>query len=124
MVKKAITLPSASKLPYSPAVRAGDYVFVSGQTGYKDWAGNEVKGIEAQTRQCFENMNLVLKAAGSSLDDVVKTTVFLSDAADFSKMNGVYESYFPKNPPARSTIQAGMVIPGMLVEIDCIAYTA
>jgi 2-iminobutanoate/2-iminopropanoate deaminase len=124
MPKKAITLPSASQLPYSPAVRAGDYVFVSGQTGYKDWAGQEVTGIEAQTKQCLENVKLVLQAAAATLDDVVKVTVFLSDAGYFTKMNEVYQSYFPKAPPARSTIQAGMVIPNMVIEIDCIAYTA
>jgi 2-iminobutanoate/2-iminopropanoate deaminase len=124
MPKKAITLPTSSTLPYSPAVRAGDYVFVSGQTGYKDWSGNEVKGIEAQTKQCLENIKLVLQTAASSLDDVVKVTVFLNDANDFARMNEVYQSYFPKTPPARSTIQAGMVITNMLVEIDCVAYTA
>jgi len=124
MPKKAIALPAATQVPYSPAVRAGDYVFVSGQTGYKDWSGKEITGIEAQTRQCFENTKLVLQAAAASLEDIVKVTVFLSDAADFAKMNEVYKTYFPKAPPARSTIQAGMVIPGMLIEIECIAYTA
>jgi reactive intermediate/imine deaminase len=123
MPKRAITLPSASPLPYSPAVRAGEFLFISGQTGYKDWSGNEVLGIEAQTRQCFENIKLVLQASGSSLEDVVKVTVFLSDSGHFAKMNEVYKSYFPKAPPARSTVQAGMVIPGMLIEIECIAYT-
>ncbi len=124
MPKKVITLPSTSQLPYSPAVRAGEYIFVSGQTGYRDWTGNEVTGIEAQTKQCFENIKLVLQASASSLDDIVKVTVFLSDAGDFARMNEVYKSYFPKVPPARSTIQAGMVLPGMLVEIECIVYTA
>ena len=71
MGKEVITVPNAPKLPFSPAIRAGDYIFVSGQVGFIDAGGKEVKGIEAQTRQCLENIKQVLEAAGSSLNEVV-----------------------------------------------------
>lgn len=111
-------------VPVSPAIRAGDYIFVSGQPGFMDVGGKEVKGIEAQTRQCLENMRQILKAAGSSLNDVVKVTVFLRDASYFAPMNEVYRTYFPKDHPARSAVVTGLVVPNMLVEIECIAYSA
>ena len=123
MVKKAITVPGAPKLPFSPAIRAGDYIFVSGQLGLTDVQGRELKGIEAQTKQCLENMKGVLTAAGSSLGDVVKVTVFLRSEKDFAKMNEVYQSYFTKDQPARSTIITGLVLPNMLIEMECIAYS-
>jgi len=114
----------AVKLPFSPAVRAGDYVFVSGQKGIRNpETGELIEGIVGQTRQCMENMNRALAAVGSSLDDVVKVTVFLGDVADYADMNEVYRSYFPKELPARSTAVTGLVIPNMLIEIDCIAYS-
>lgn len=123
MAKKVITVPNAPKLPYSPAIRSGDFIFVSGQVGFIDSAGKEVKGIEAQTRQCLENIKQVLSAAGSSLNDVVKVTVFLNNASDFNQMNEVYRSYFPKEYPDRSTVVTIPVIPYMLVEIECVAYS-
>ena len=123
MVKKVITLPDAPKLPFSPAIRAGDYIFVSGQIGHVDAQGREVKGIEAQVKQCLENMKKVLAAAGSFLEDVVKVTVFLRNEKDFARMNEVYQDYFAKDQPARSTVIAGLVLPSMLIEIDCIAYS-
>ena len=124
MAKEVITVPNAPKRPFSPAIKAGDYIFVSGQGGFVDAEGKEVKGIEAQTRQCLENVKQVLKAAGASLDDVVKVTVFLRNASDFAKMNEVYRSYFPTGQPARSTAVTGLAIPNMLLEIECIAYYA
>jgi len=123
MVKKVITVPDAFKLPFSPAIRAGDYIFVSGQIGHVDAQGREVKGIEAQLKQCLENMKRVLAAAGSSLEDVVKVTVFLRNEKDFARMNEVYQGYFAKDQPARSTVIAGLVLPSMLIEMDCIAYS-
>ena len=123
MVRKVITLPDAPRLPFSPAIRAGDYIFVSGQLGHTDARGGEAKGIEAQTRQCLENMKRVLAAAGASLDDVAKVTVFLHSEKDFAKMNEVYQSYFVEDRPARSTVIAGLALPSMLIEIDCIAYS-
>ena len=122
MAKKVITIPGAPKLPFSPAIRAGDYIFVSGQVGFVDAKGNEVKGIEAQVRLCLENMKRVLVAAGASLDDVVKVTVFLRNEEDFAKMNETYQGYFPEDKPARSTVIAGLALPTMLVEMECIAY--
>ncbi len=116
-------MPNAPKYPFSPAIRAGDYIFVSGQGGFVDAKGKEVKGIEAQTRQCLENTRQVLETAGSSLDDVVKVTVFLGSVADYAKMNEVYQRYFPKDMPARSTAVTGLVIPGMLIEMECVAYS-
>ena len=122
MVKKVITIPNAPKLPFSPAIRAGDYIFVSGQVGFVDAKGNEIKGIEAQVRLCLENMKRVLVAAGASLDDVVKVTVFLRNEEDFAKMNETYQGYFPEDKPARSTAVTGLVMPNMLIEMDCVAY--
>ena len=122
MKKQVINVPNAPRLPFSAAIRAGDYIFVSGQGGFVDAASREVKGIEAQTRQCLENMKRVLVTAGSSLDDVVKVMVFLGSVGDFARMNEVYQGYFPKDQPARSTAVTGLVIPNMLVEIECIAY--
>lgn len=123
MVKKVITVPGAPKLPFSPAIRAGDYIFVSGQAGFVDAEGKEVKGIKAQTKLCLENIKAVLTAAGCSLDDVVKVTVFLRNQEDFAKMNEVYQSYFVKDRPARSTVVAALALPSMLIELECIAYS-
>ncbi len=123
MVKKeVIIMPKTEGHPYSSAIRAGEYIFLSGQIGSVDDRGNEVKGIEAQTKQCLENMKHVLEVAGSSLGDVVKVAVFLANVNDFAKMNEVYRSYFPKDRPVRSTIITGLVRPDMLIEMECIAY--
>ena len=124
MAKQVIMVPTALPgVPYSPGMKAGDYVFVSGQIGHVDREGNKVEGVEAQTRQTLENMKRVLETAGASLSDVVKTTVFLVKADDFAKMNEVYKSYFTKDFPARSTvIVAALARPEVLVEIECVAY--
>ena len=120
--REFIIMPNTAGGFISPAVRAGDFIFVSGQGGVVDAQGNPVEGIEAQTRQCFENMKQVLQVAGSSLSDVVKVTVFLANIDDFAKMNEVYRGYFPKDAPARSTVITGLVHSDMLIEIECIAY--
>jgi len=122
MSKEVITVPNAPRLPFSPAIRAGDYIFVSGQGGFVDNEGRQVNGIEAQTRQCLENMKRILEVSGSSLSDVVKVTVFLGNVDDFAKMNEVYQRYFPKDYPARSTAVTGLAVPNMLIEMECIAY--
>ncbi len=110
-------------IPFSNGTKAGDYIFVSGQIGHVDSRGKKLEGIEAQTRQVMENIRAVLKAAGASFNDLVKTTVFLTNRDDFAKMNEVYRSYFTKNFPARSTvIIAGLALPEMIVEIESIAY--
>ncbi len=108
-------------LPFSPAIRAGDFVYVSGQVAF-DAAGELVAGgIIPQTRQTMDNLRRILEQAGCTLDDVIKCNVWLADARDFSSFNKVYAGYFPKIPPARSTVQSPMMIDAK-VEIDCIAY--
>jgi 2-iminobutanoate/2-iminopropanoate deaminase len=122
--KQIITSEKAPKAigPYSVAIRYGDLVFTAGQVGL-DPATSEIVagGIEAETRQVLTNLKHVLEAAGSSLDCALKTTVFLQDMAEFSKMNAVYGEFFPKNPPARSTIQVGALPKGAAVEIEVVA---
>lgn len=123
MNKQIVTVPNSPKYPFSPAVRAGDYIFVSGQGGFVDDEGRQINGIQGQTRQCLENMKKVLETAGVSLADVVKVTIFLGSMADFDKMNEVYQSYFPEDDlPARSAAVTGLVVPNMLIEMECIAY--
>ena len=128
MEKEALipaNLPSWVKkmtLPLSPAIKAGGFVFLSGYTGLRDRKTEAlVEGIEAQTRETLEVIKDTLEAAGSSLDKVVKATVFLRNAQDFPKMNQVYHAFFPKDPPARTTLVAGLVLPEILVEIECMA---
>jgi 2-iminobutanoate/2-iminopropanoate deaminase len=107
---------------YSQAVKAGGFVFVSGQVPLNPESKKVVEGgIEAQTKQVLENIKAVVEAAGSSIEKIVKATVFLKDMEDFKKMNDVYCTYFKKIPPARTTVQAQLPMPGLLVEIDAIA---
>jgi 2-iminobutanoate/2-iminopropanoate deaminase len=107
--------------PYSQAIRVGDFVFTAGQLALDPATGKLVEGgIQEQTRQVLRNITTVLEAAGSSLDKVVKTTVFLKDMGDFKAMNGVYGEFFAKEPPARSTVEVDLAL-GALVEIDAIA---
>lgn len=109
-------------LPFSAAVRAGDLLFLSGQIGNIPGTRQLADtGIAGQTRQTFENIKTVLAAAGSSLDRVVKCTVFLTDMRDYAAMNAVYAEYFPKDPPARSTVAGSGLALGARVEIECIA---
>ena len=123
MPKQFITLPSPTPRPFSNAVRAGDYIFVSGTTGnVNPETGAKVIGIEAQTRQCLENIKGILAKTGASLEDVVKCTVFIKDQANFAPMNDIYRRYFVKDLPARSTVVAGLVSPDMVIEIECVAY--
>lgn len=108
--------------PYSVAVKAGDFVFTSGQVGIDPAHGAIVTGgIEAETRQVLKNLTAVLEAAGASLQDVVKTTVFLKDMGDFAVMNGIYAEFFTENPPARSAVQVAALPKGALVEIEAVA---
>ncbi len=109
--------------PYSHAVRAGDFVFVSGQ-GPIDPATNEYSygTIEHETRVVLNNIKLILEAAGASMADVVKCSVFLREGGDFSAMNGVYGEFFGEAKPARTTVESKFANPVMKVEIDCIAY--
>ncbi len=107
--------------PYSQAIKTGDLVFVSGQLGLKP-GDTQISGtIQEQTEQIFRNLKAILKAAGSSLDQIVKTTVFLVDLSDFQAMNEVYAEHVGENRPARSTIEIGALPSGALVEIEAIA---
>jgi 2-iminobutanoate/2-iminopropanoate deaminase len=108
--------------PYSQGVAAGGFLFVSGQIPLDPLTNELVDGgIEAQTEQVLKNLMAVLKEAKMGPDNVVKTTVFLSDLGDFAKMNEVYARYLGKEPPARSTVQAAGLPRGVKVEIDVIA---
>jgi len=111
--------------PYSVATTFGNLVFTSGQLGL-DPATNELVpgGIEAETRQALTNIQHVLEAAGSSLGQVLKTTVFLRDINDFARMNAVYAEFFPRDCPARSTVQVAALPRGGAVEIETIAWRA
>ena len=107
--------------PYSQAVVCGGFVFLSGQIPVDPKTQKIVEGgIEKQTVQVLENLKNILTSINLDLDDVVKTTVFLSDLANFKPFNSVYTKYFENNPPARTTVQAGLIA-GVLVEIDAIA---
>jgi 2-iminobutanoate/2-iminopropanoate deaminase len=108
--------------PYSQAIRAGGLVFVSGQLALRPDSKEIVgDGIAGQTEQVFANLRAILEAAGTSLDRVVKTTVYLTSLADFQGMNEVYHQYVGELPPARATIEVSALPSGALVEIDAIA---
>lgn len=108
--------------PYSVAIKTDNLVFVSGQLGIDPASGAIVEGgIQAQTRTALTNLKSVLESAGSSLEQVVKTTVFLTDMAQFAEMNGVYAEFFTSNYPARSAIQVAALPKGGIVEVEAIA---
>lgn len=108
--------------PYSQAVKVGNFVFCSGQIPIDPATGEFVsEEVTDQTRQVLKNLSAVLEAAGSSLANVVKTTVFLVDMNDFAQMNEVYAEFFSENKPARATVQAARLPRDTRVEIDCIA---
>lgn len=109
--------------PYSIAVCLSELIFTSGQLGIDPANGEIVPGgVEAETRQVLKNIQHVLEAAGSSLECVVKTTVFLRDMGDFSKMNAIYGEFFSKEFPARSTVQVAALPKGGAVEIETVAH--
>ena len=109
--------------PYSPAVRAGDFLYVSGQGPIEPGSGQFRLGdIAQQTRLVLENVRRILEGCGARLEDVVKCSVFLAEASDFAAMNAVYAEFFGPHKPARTTVAAVLVAPGMKVEIDCIAW--
>ena len=107
--------------PYSQAIRSGDFVFVSGQLGLKT-GDTEISGtIQEQTEQIFRNLRGILEEAGSGLDRIVKTTVFLASLSDFQGMNEIYAKHVGDQPPARSTVEVARLPSGALVEIEAIA---
>jgi len=108
--------------PYSQAIRAGGLLFVSGQVALQPGSSEPVSdAIGAQTEQVFANLRAILEAAGSSLDRIVKTTVYLTDLGDFQAMNEVYKQYVGELPPARATVEVSKLPAGSLVEIEAIA---
>ncbi len=123
-MKEVISTPQAPRAigPYSQAIRAGGFVFLSGQIALDAATGYIVEGgVTQQTARIMENLKAVLEAAGSSLDKVVKTTVYLKSMDDFGKMNEIYGHFFTENPPARSTVEAARLPRDVRVEIDAIA---
>ena len=108
--------------PYSQAVKTGNLVFTAGQLGLDPATGEFAGGdVAAQTRQAMENLRAILEAAGTSLDQIVKTTIFVADLADFQTVNAVYAEFFEHAPPARSTVEVAALPLGGLVEIEVIA---
>ena len=111
--------------PYSAGIKTDQLVFTAGQLGIIPDSGNIIDGgIENETRQSLTNIQHILEAAGTSLGMVVKTTVYLRDMNDFTRMNSVYAEFFKENPPARSTVQVAALPKGAAVEIEAIALRA
>ncbi|OLE54424.1 MAG: hypothetical protein AUG51_08480 [Acidobacteria bacterium 13_1_20CM_3_53_8] len=124
-MKQIIRTESAPKAigPYSQAVRAGDFLFASGQIPIDPMTGEfVVGGIAEETEQVLKNIKALLESAGTDLAHVVKTTVFLADMDDFAAMNEVYGRFFMENPPARATVQAARLPRDARVEIEVVAY--
>jgi len=108
--------------PYSPAVIAGEFVYVSGQGPSDPATGQYVtESVQAETRQVLKNIQAILEAAGTTMANVVKCNVYLADRRDFAAMNEVYREFFPSEPPARTTVEAHPPV-DIRVEIDCVAY--
>jgi 2-iminobutanoate/2-iminopropanoate deaminase len=116
------TAAAAAIGPYSQAIRAGDFVFTSGQIGLEPESGKMAEGVEAQTKQVLANLKAVLDAAGASFEQIVKTTIFLVDMADFQTVNTLYATEFAAEPPARSTMQVAALPRKALVEIEAVAH--
>ncbi len=124
MKREVITTTGAPQAigPYSQAIRVGDWIFVAGQGGLHPESGAIVEGgISAETRRALENIKAILEAGGSSMAQVVKTTVFLVDIGEFGAMNEVYAQFFPADPPARTTVAVAQLPKGIRVEIEAIA---
>jgi 2-iminobutanoate/2-iminopropanoate deaminase len=122
-VKEIISTEKGPKAigPYSQAVKANGFIFTAGQVAFDPATGQLVEGdVARQTARALDNLKAIVEAAGSSLDNAVKTTVFLKDINDFAAMNEVYGRYFSKNPPARSTVEAARLPRDVRVEIDLI----
>lgn len=123
MSKKIVHTPDAPAAigPYSQAVKFGKYLFTSGQLGMVPATGELAQGVEAQTEQALRNIGAILAQNHMHYEDVVKTTVFVTDLADFARINTIYQTFFESDPPARSCVQVAALPKGGLVEIECIA---
>jgi 2-iminobutanoate/2-iminopropanoate deaminase len=112
----------AARVPLSQGVKVGEWVFTSGQLGNDPRTGKLAEGgIKAETRHVCEHLKAILEAAGSSLDRVVKVTIYMADLRELMEMNEVFSQYFPKDPPARTTFQCAGLVGGARVEIEAIA---
>lgn len=122
MDKKAIVTDKAPKAlgPYSAGIVTGNLAFFSGQLGIDPATGQMPEGVEAQATQSLKNVGALLEAAGAGYENVVKTTVYLADIADFAAVNAIYGEFFPEPYPARSAFQVAALPNGALVEIECI----
>ena len=123
-MKKAVFPENAPKPagPYSPAIIAGDFIYVSGQGPTDPSTGKYVdESVQAETRQVLRNIQTILAAAGAGMEHIVKCNVYLADRKDFAAMNEAYREFFPSEPPARTTVQAHPPVE-IRVEIDCVAY--
>lgn len=123
MTRQAVSTTGAPSAigPYSQGIVAGDLVFCSGQIGLDPASGELVEGVEAQAERALRNLAAILEAAGCSFHDVVKTTIYLADIADFAAVNAVYGRHMPDPPPARSTFAAGALPRGARIEIEALA---
>jgi 2-iminobutanoate/2-iminopropanoate deaminase len=116
-------VPALRALPFSEAVRAGDFLFLSGQIGTAPGTANLVPGgIAAESKQAMENVKAILTRHGASLDDVVKCTAFLADMGEWGAFNDVYRTFFPNHFPARSALGASGLALGARVEVECVAW--
>jgi len=126
-MRQLVTAPDAPKAmgAYSPAIRAGNLLFVSGQIPVDPASGNLIEGdIAAQAEQVMRNLTALLRAAGASFTNVVRTTVYLADMNDFAGMNEVYSRYIVDPPPARATVQVARLPRDVKIEVDAIAVLA
>jgi 2-iminobutanoate/2-iminopropanoate deaminase len=123
--KKVVQTEKAPKAigPYSQAIQAGNFLFLSGQIPLDPKTGELVKGdIRKQTQQVLENIKGVLESQGLGMEDVIKSTIFLKDIANFNQVNEVYATYFPSSPPARSTVEVAKLPQDANIEIEAIAF--
>ena len=123
MSKKIISTDKAPAAigPYSQAVEAGGFVYASGQIPIDPATGNIPEGIEAQAKQALTNVKNLIEAAGLTLDNVVKTSVFIKNMADFAKVNEIYATFFTKDYPARSCVEVSALPKGVLIEVEVVA---
>ena len=123
-MKQLVRTPNAPQPigPYSQGVKAGNLLFVAGQGAADPKTGQMAEKIDAQTRQTLANVKGIVEASGFSMRDVVKVSIFLKNMDDFKKVNEVYKTFFPEDPPARTTVETKLPAQGMLIEIDAIAY--
>lgn len=121
-IGQPMVLANGTTVPLTPAIRAGDFIFVSGQLGIDDKGAVVAEDVAAQARQAIERIRSILGQADAGLGSVVKVSVWLTDKADFPAFNAAYREFFPDRPPARSTVVSDLLIPGARVEIDAIAF--